>query len=414
MKFDPIDYPPLKDVDNLTEQNHSMVLYDNEEYGKLVKCRYIENGLKKGEHSICITHDDVDKTLDELASCGIDVNFYNRKKLLHVYQIENIMERPEGIIAGFNDIVKKITADSKPPYRFVGRTIPNVCTTEGIKAELEIEKVFQSNFEKYDCSFLCTYAVNDIEGSRRPFWLRELMANHHHLIYASDPANAVTFDPDMLHVNGLDSQKNHELQNEKMSTSDYMVAFSGLSKSYCVGVVDMVNSTKISARMNEIDWSRYYKIFLNSIAKILTRYGGVVIKNMGDSLLYFFPESSNSQRKYGFISCLECTLAIIESHDDICKILAGENLPCLDYRVSADYGRVVIMNSNNSSTPDLIGPPVNMCTKINHRAENNGVVIGGDLYQVVKNLQGYRFRHVAGFSLGLKYSYPIYSVSREK
>ena len=198
MKFDSINYPPLKDIDNLKEKNHSMVLYDNDEYGKLVKCRYIENGLKKGEHTICITHDDVDKTVDELASSGIDVDYYNRKNLLHVYQIENIMERPDGIIAGYNDLLKKLTADSKPPYRFVGRTIPNVCTTEGIKAEIEIEKLFHSNFEKYDCSFLCPYAVNDIEGSRRPFWLKELMANHHNLIYAADPANAVTFDPDLL------------------------------------------------------------------------------------------------------------------------------------------------------------------------------------------------------------------------
>jgi len=210
--------------------------------------------------------------------------------------------------------------------------------------------------------------------------------------------------------------KNTILQStqKEMSTSDYMVAFSGLAKSYCVGLVDMANSTKISACMNEREWCRYYEIFLNSMATILPKFGGAVIKNQGDSLLYYFPESSNSQRKYGFLSCLECSLAIIESHDSICKRLEKENLPCLNYRVSADYGKVVIMNSNNSSTPDLIGPPVNMCTKINHRAENNGFVIGGDLYQVVKDLQDYRFRPETGFSIGLKYSYPIYSVKRKE
>src|SRR3990170_3675596 len=215
-------------------------------------------------------------------------------------------------------------------------------------------------------------------------------------------------------IDNFDSQNNYELQNEKMSSSDYIVAFSGLTKSYCIGLVDMADSTKISANMNEKEWCRYYEIFLNSMATILPKFGGTVIKNQGDSLLYYFPESSNSQRKYGFLSCLECSLAIIESHDSICKRLEKENLPCLNYRVSADYGKVVIMNSNNSSTPDLIGPPVNMCTKINHRAENNGFVIGGDLYQVVKDLQDYRFRAETGFSIGLKYSYPIYSVKRKE
>jgi len=48
-----------------------------------------------------------------------------------------------------------------------------------------------------------------------------------------------------------------------MKNADYMVAFSGLARSYCVGIVDMVNSTKISAEMNEISWSKYYELFLN-------------------------------------------------------------------------------------------------------------------------------------------------------
>ena len=60
---------------------------------------------------------------------------------------------------------------------------------------------------------------------------------------------------------------------QKMDTADYMVAFSGLSKNYCIGIVDMVESTKISAEMNEIEWCKYYEIFLNSMAKILPRFG---------------------------------------------------------------------------------------------------------------------------------------------
>ena len=88
MNFDAKNYPPLKDIDNLKERNHSMVLYDNEDYGKSVKYRYIENGLKKGEHSIILTHDDVNSIENEVASYGIDVDNFKRKKLLHIHQIE--------------------------------------------------------------------------------------------------------------------------------------------------------------------------------------------------------------------------------------------------------------------------------------------------------------------------------------
>jgi len=203
--------------------------------------------------------------------------------------------------------------------------------------------------------------------------------------------------------------------SEKMGNSDYMVAFSGQAKSYCVGIVDMIDSTKISANMHERDWCKYYTIFLNSMSKILSRFGGAAIKNGGDSLLYYFPESSKTKSKFGFISCLECSIAMTESHDLIAEFVKKEALPPLNYRVSADYGKVVMMNSNYSSNIDVIGPPVNMCAKINHLADKNRTVIGGDLYEMVKNVDyDYIFKQEKGFSIGLRYSYPIYSVGRKE
>jgi len=207
-----------------------------------------------------------------------------------------------------------------------------------------------------------------------------------------------------------DSVKN---SRQSMDTSDYLVAFSGNSKDYCVGLVDMVNSTKMAATLGNGKISQYYGIFLNSMSKILSRFGGYVIKNVGDCLVYYFPESSKSNRKFGFMSCLECSLAMIEFHDIICEILNKEGLPCVDYRVSADYGSVILMKSNNSEITDMIGPPVNMCSKINHSAATNGAVIGGDLHSMVHKFDDYKFKEVKGFSLGFKHSYPVYEIGRK-
>ena len=203
MNVDARNYLPLKEVDNLNPRTHSMILYDNEECGKLVKYRYVENGLKKGERSVCLTHDNVNSVEKEIASTGIDVDNFKRKNLLHVYQIENLTGKEyEEMIAGFNKILRETTRGFKPPYRFMGRIIPNVCTKEGIETELKLERVFHSTFDNYDCSFLCTYAVNDIEGSKRTIWLKHLVANHHNLICATDAAGAVALDPDLLDTFG--------------------------------------------------------------------------------------------------------------------------------------------------------------------------------------------------------------------
>lgn len=61
---------------------------------------------------------------------------------------------------------------------------------------------------------------------------------------------------------------------ENMSVSDYLVAFSGNTKNYCVGLIDMIGSTKIASKMSPKQIGPYCQFFLNSMSKILSRFGG--------------------------------------------------------------------------------------------------------------------------------------------
>src|SRR3989338_1224066 len=188
--------------------------------------------------------------------------------------------------------------------------------------------------------------------------------------------------------------------------SDYRVTFSDQTRIHCVGVVDMVNSTKTSAQIGPKKSARYYQVFLNSMSEIIFRGGGNVIKNAGDCLFYYFPDSDN-QDKIGLANCIKCGLAMINSQNHISEQLVSEGLPSVDFRVSADYGSVLLMKSNYSEFLDMIGPPLNMCSKINHLAGVNQFVIGGDLFQMVREFNGYQFKEITDFSLGFKMSYPV-------
>ena len=79
-----------------------------------------------------------------------------------------------------------------------------------------------------------------------------------------------------------------------------------------------------------------------------------------------------------------------------------EDLPPLNYRVSADYGKVIKMKSTNSDSIDFLGAPVNICTKINGDSPENEAVIGSDLYQMVKGFDDYKYKMINEFSIGLK------------
>ena len=194
------------------------------------------------------------------------------------------------------------------------------------------------------------------------------------------------------------------------STSDYLVAFSTSSQSYSVGYVDIVNSTKISASLSSEKLSQYYEIFLNSMSKIIGRFNGKVIKNIGDCLLYYFPYSANSS-VVGLKHSLDCGIAMVSAQPIIAKELRSKNLPELNYRISVDYGTVILMNTNVSDSVDLIGPPVNMCAKINHYARHNEFVIGHDMLHCSKKIPGYTFDEIKSCNVGFRYSYPVYRVT---
>jgi len=213
-----------------------------------------------------------------------------------------------------------------------------------------------------------------------------------------------------MYVDYLDPSKKVQEQQEKTDNL-YLVTFSGKEISVVVGIVDMVDSTKICAKLGPTKASTYYQVFINSMSKILSQYGGVVIKNIGDCLLYYFPYGKRIEKDY-YENCINASNSLLESHDIICDHLHNEGLPCLNYRVSLDYGKVIMMDANFSSICDMIGTPVNMCSKINRSAKENGMVVGGDLYEIVKKKKQFKFKIVKGFGIGLKHSYPVYAVTK--
>ena len=180
---------------------------------------------------------------------------------------------------------------------------------------------------------------------------------------------------------------------------------------FCVGIVDIVNSTHTVAGLSPMQSSKYYSIFLNHMAKNVNQHKGQILKTMGDSLLFYFPETGHSDRKFGFLSCLECGFAIIASHEKLKTDLDQENLPLIDFRISFDYG-IVTMMRNLDGMVDLVGPTINTCSKINGLCPVNGMVIGSDLYEKTKSFKEYRFQNKESFSIDLKHPYPVFTVTR--
>jgi len=201
MSAEKANYRPIKFLDRMERNNHIVLLYDNEEYADLVISRYLLNGLQKGESCIFFTADKPEIIEERLSAEGIDVDSYKQTNSLRIFRIERSDSDEFDALGTLKHIREEATKGMKPPYRFVGRTIMDTGSKEGMKLGLVVEKTGHEHFEEFDNSQLCYYNISGIEQSKRNEWISELLKNHHHVIYASEPDRAVAFET-MLLVDG--------------------------------------------------------------------------------------------------------------------------------------------------------------------------------------------------------------------
>lgn len=197
------------------------------------------------------------------------------------------------------------------------------------------------------------------------------------------------------------------------------------SQYYCVCFIQMVSPTTATTStttttINDSDSIRkHYTTFINTMSTIARNFGAKIVKNVTDRLIICFPQTSNSTDDVAFQDVIECGITMLAAGDAINEKFTDEKLAAATYRISADYGKIEVAESKTSQHEDLFGPTMNLCSKINSKAQPNTMVIGGDLYLVIRSLpsyssfrkKGYEFKEIKGHSItGFTYEYPIYSL----
>jgi class 3 adenylate cyclase/ActR/RegA family two-component response regulator len=193
---------------------------------------------------------------------------------------------------------------------------------------------------------------------------------------------------DLAHRNSLTKDENniHSALNEG-DLQDNQITFVNFSNNYCVCIIDIIDSTNSTYDILESKKiKQYYSVFLNTMTSIINHHGGKVIKNAGDNLLYYFPRTMNESNYLDFQDVIECGLSMIDAKDRVDLLLNLNGLPPINYRISVSYGKVELAIVANSHSGDIFGTPVNVCSKINHLASSNQMIIHSDLYQVMKEM----------------------------
>jgi len=147
--------------------------------------------------------------------------------------------------------------------------------------------------------------------------------------------------------------------------------------------VDLVGSTDITLSLPEEKVAIIIGSFAQEMAGVIKQYGGYTLKFVGDEVIgYFIAETSSLLAADNSVNCAKSMVDVIEK--GINPILVQYDYPELAVKIGMDYGENIIVrygSNEETSHVDVLGPAMNIGSKIQATAKPNQILIGEDVYE---------------------------------
>ena len=199
------------------------------------------------------------------------------------------------------------------------------------------------------------------------------------------------------------------------------IKFTDDSLKCCVCFIEfqsLINNGSLTYDSSHI--REYYSTVINSLAQIIKRNNGKIVKSLGDRLLCYFLNFSDINNEKAFEEVIQCGLEILEKRELLNKELLKDDLPPVEsYKICLDYGVVDLALAGDNYQIDIFGSTVNICSKINSSPSlslPNEIIIGNNFYRILKSFSNivtnYNFSNNGEFKVTENIGYPTYNLKR--
>ncbi len=182
--------------------------------------------------------------------------------------------------------------------------------------------------------------------------------------------------------------------------------------------VDLVGSTEITLSLPEEKVAIIIRSFAQEMSNVIRRHDGYVLKFVGDAVIgYFVAEALPLLASENAVSCAKAMIDVIER--GINPILNQYDYPELKIKIGMDFGKNIIVrygSDKEKSHVDILGPSMNIASKIQHIAYSNQILIGEDVYKRLHPNMQKQFNQVVWTQTHWKYHdretgklYPVYA-----
>ena len=146
--------------------------------------------------------------------------------------------------------------------------------------------------------------------------------------------------------------------------------------------VDLVGSTTMTLELPGEKLATIIGSFAQEMASLIKQFNGFVLKFVGDAVIgYFVGEENIPQSSDDVVNCAKSMITIIDK--GINPILNQYDYPDLMIKIGIDFGKNIVVRygaDEKQSHVDLMGPPMNIASKIQAIARPNQILIGDDVY----------------------------------
>ncbi len=148
--------------------------------------------------------------------------------------------------------------------------------------------------------------------------------------------------------------------------------------------VDIVGSTKMSMTLPPDKLSILISSFSQEMSYVIEQFGGYVLKFVGDAVIGYFVENEENQvpAAYSAVACAESMMKVVKQ--GINPILVEKiGLSEIGIKIGVDFGKNVVVRygaDEEKAFVDLLGPTMNVASKIQNLAKPNQIVVGQEVY----------------------------------
>ena len=149
--------------------------------------------------------------------------------------------------------------------------------------------------------------------------------------------------------------------------------------------MDLVGSTTMTLEMPEEKIAIIISSFAQEMATVIRQHHGYVLKFVGDAVIgYFIGANAASYAADNAVKCAKSMISVIQK--GINPILVQYDYPDLMVKIGLDFGENIVVRYGadvKNSHVDLMGPAMNIASKIQSMAKPNQFLIGGDVYKLL-------------------------------